>query len=99
MFVLSYVIILAFHPKLKIERVIIQQSFGRSLVRLTTNDPLINDEMLFVDVKFIKQFKDSAVEVSRKKCKNAIAQIFSIELYLAKKPFWLGLTEKLNLNI
>ena len=31
MFVVSYVIILAFHPKLKIDRVIVQRSVGHSL--------------------------------------------------------------------
>ena len=36
MFVVSYVIILAFHPKLKMDRVIIQGSFGHSLQQLTT---------------------------------------------------------------
>ena len=38
MFVVSYVIILAFHPKLKMDRVIIQCSFGHSLEQLTTID-------------------------------------------------------------
>ena len=42
MFVVSYVIILAFHPKLKMDRVIIQRSFGHSLEQLTTIDYLTN---------------------------------------------------------
>ena len=41
--------------------------------------------MSFVNIKLIKQLKDSAFEVSRKKCKNAIAQMFSIELCLVKQ--------------
>ena len=80
MFAVSYVIILAFHPKLKMDRVIIQRSFGRSLEQLTTIDYLTNDQMSLLDIKLIKQLKDSALEVSRKKCKNAIALMFSIEL-------------------
>ena len=99
MFIVSYVIILAFHAKLKVDRVIIQRSFGHSLQQLTTIDYLTNDQMSFVDVKLIKQLKDSTLEVSRKKSKNAIAQMFSIELCLVKKTFWLGLTKKLNRNI
>ena len=43
MFVVSYVIILAFHPKLKMDRVIIQRSLGHSLQQLTTIDYLTND--------------------------------------------------------
>ena len=99
MFVVSYVIILAFHPKLKMNRVIIQRSFGHFLQQLTTTDYLTNDQISFVDVKLIKQLKDSTLEVSRKKSKNSIAQMFSIELCLVKKTFWLGLTKKLNRNI
>ena len=78
----SYVIILAFHPKLKMDRVIIQRSFGHSLEQLTTIDYLANGQMSFVDVKLIKQLKDSTLEVNRKKYKNAIAQMFSIEYAL-----------------
>ena len=85
MFVVSYVIILDFHPKLKMDRVVIQNSFGHSLEQLTTIDYLTNDQMSLVDIKLIKQLKDSALEVSRKKCKNAIAQMFSIESCLVKK--------------
>ena len=49
MFVVSYVIILAFHPKLKLDRVIIQRSFGHSLEQLATIDYLTNDQVPFVD--------------------------------------------------
>ena len=35
MLVVSYVIIFAFHPKLKMDRIIIQRSFGHSLEQLT----------------------------------------------------------------
>ena len=66
MFVVSYVIILAFHPKIKMGRVIIQRSFGHSLQQLTTTDYLTNDQMSFVDVKLIKKLKDSTLEVSQK---------------------------------
>ena len=67
MFVVSYVIVFAFHPKLKMDRVIIQRSFGHSLEQLTTIDYLTNDQMSLVDIKLIKQLKDSALELSRKK--------------------------------
>ena len=76
MFVVSYVIILALHPKLKMNRVIIQRSFGHSLEQLTTINYLTNDQMPFVNINLIKQLKDCTSEVSRKKCKNALAQMF-----------------------
>ena len=53
-FVVSYVITLAFHPNLKLDRVIIQRSFGHSLEQFTTIDYLKNDQMSFVDIKLIK---------------------------------------------
>ena len=44
-FVMSYVIIVAFHPKLKMDRVIIQRSFEYCLEKPTTIDYLTNDQM------------------------------------------------------
>ena len=41
--------------------------------------------MSFVGIKLIKQLKGSALEVTQKECKNAIVQMFSIELCLIKK--------------
>ena len=57
MFVVSYVIIVSFHPKFKMDRVIIQRSFEHFLEKLTTIDYLTNDQMSFVDVNLIKQLK------------------------------------------
>ena len=69
MFVVSYVVILALHPKLKMNRVIIQRSFGHSLEQLTTINYLTNDQMPFVNINLIKQLKDCTSEVSRKNVK------------------------------
>ena len=85
MFVVSYVIIFVFHPSLKMDRIIIQRSFGHSLEQLTTIDFLKNDQMPFVNINLVKQLKDCALEVSRKKCKNALEQMFSVKLSLAKQ--------------
>ena len=57
MFVVSYVIIVSFHPKFKMDRVIVQRRFEHSLEKLTTIDYLTNDQMSFVDVNLIKQLK------------------------------------------
>ena len=40
--------------------------------------------MGFVEITVIKQLKDAAKHVSQRKCKNSLAQMFSIELYLIK---------------
>ena len=96
MFVVSYVIILTFHPKFKMDRVIIQRSFRYSLQQLTTIDYLTNDQMSFVNIKLIKQLKASTLEVNRKKCKNAIAQMFSIKLCLVKKAILAWFNKKIK---
>ena len=85
MFVMSYVLIVTFHPHLNLENIIVQRSYGRSLQQSTTIDHLTNDQMSFIDIKLAKQLHDIAQEVSRRKCKNALGQIFKIETALIKK--------------
>ena len=41
--------------------------------------------MFFIDIKHIKQLRDMAQEVSRRKCKNALGEMFTIETALVKK--------------
>ena len=53
MFVVSFVIIVAFHPKLKMDRVIMQHSFEHSLEKVARIDYLTNDQMSFIDVNLI----------------------------------------------
>ena len=66
MFVVSYVII-AFHPKLNIDKMIVQRSVGHSLEKLTSLDYLKNDQMVFVNINLIKQLKYAAADVILKK--------------------------------
>ena len=84
MFVVSYVLIVAFHQDLNLNRVIVQCSFAHSLEQLTTIDYLTSNQMSFIDINLVTQLKDAAQEVSRKKCKNAVSQIFSIGATLIK---------------
>ena len=70
MFVLSYVLIVAFDPHLNLRKVIVQRSYRYSLEQLTMIDYLTNDQMSFIDVTLVKQLNDIAQEVSRRKCKN-----------------------------
>ena len=41
--------------------------------------------MKFIDFEIIKQLKDIAIDVSRRKCKNTMGQMFYIECTLVKK--------------
>ena len=96
MFVVSYVIIVAFHPKLKMDRAIIKRSFEHSLEKLTTIDYSTNDQLSFIDVNLVKKLKDSVLNVHGKKCKNAIAKMFSTELSLVKKTILTWFNQKIK---
>ena len=51
--------------------------------------------MKFIHVKLVTQLKDMVQEVSRRKCKNALGQMVSVETALIKST----LLEWLNKNI
>ena len=51
--------------------------------------------MKFIDLRFVKQLSDIAQEVGRRKCKNALGQMFSIETALIKTTL-LGWFNKKN---
>ena len=96
MFVVSHVMIIAFHPELKLNRIIVERSFAHSFQKLTTIDYFTNDQMNFVDIKVIKQLKDAAGNVCNKKDKNAVAHMFSIELYLLKQTLMSWFNRKIK---
>ena len=83
-FVMLYVLIVAFHPHLKLRKIIVQRSYGDTLQQLTTLDYLTNDQVKSIDVKPVTRLKDMAQEVNRRKCKNALGQMFSVETALIK---------------
>ena len=95
---MSCILIVAFHPHLNLRKIIAQSSYRYSLEQLTTTDYLTNDQISFIDITLVKQLIDIAWEVSRRKCKNASGQVFTIETDLIKKHCYSGLTKKINLN-
>ena len=84
MFVASYVMIVAFNPKLDLDRIIIQ-SFAHFIEQLTTLDYFTRKQLSFVDSSLIKMLKDMAFELAKRKCKNSVGKMFSIESALVKK--------------
>ena len=84
-FFVSYVLIVTFHPALKLNRIIIQRSYAHSLEQLTSLNYFSEDQMKFIDVQIIRQLKDIAIDVSKRKCKNTMGQMFFIECALVKK--------------
>ena len=64
MFVMSYVLIAAFHPHLKLRKIIVQRNYSHTFQQLTTLDYLTNDQMKFIGIKLVTQLKHMAQEVS-----------------------------------
>ena len=67
MFAVSYLIIFTFHPKLEIDKVIIESSFGHSEYTLTSLNYLTVDELNFKNNKTLLQLRDCALNVAQKK--------------------------------
>ena len=81
--VVSYVIILAFHPNLNLPCIIIERSFGHSLERLSQIDCLTSEQLKYKDIITLKQLRDSALAVHRKTNPLAVSEMFSIEIRFA----------------
>ena len=85
MFVVSYVFIVAFQPSLKLEIIIVYRSFVHSVEQLTSLDYLTREQIGFMEPYLIQMLKDVAFEVSKRKSKLSLGQMFSIESALVKK--------------
>ena len=85
MFVVSYVMIVAFHPELKLDRIIIEKRLAHSIEQLTSLDYFTQEQITFIDHSLIKMLKDMAFEIAKRRCKKSIWQMFSIENALVKK--------------
>ena len=76
MFVVSYVMIVTFHPELKLNRIIIQRSYAHSIEQLTSLNYFTQEQINFIDHTLLKMLKDTAFHVSKRKCKNSMGQMF-----------------------
>ena len=85
MFAVSHVMIVAFHPELKLDGIIIYRSFAHSVEQLTTLDYFSREQITFIETHLINILKDMAFEVFKRKCKNSVGQMFSTESALVKK--------------
>ena len=83
MFGVSYTLIFAFYLKLDLNRVSVQRSFRHSLLELAMVDYLTEDQLKLVDKDLINHLEDCAINVSERRHKNAIAQMFAIKLKFA----------------
>ena len=68
----SYVIIFAFHPRLPIDGVVIESSFGHSNLQLCSLNYLTSERLKFKDINLLRQLRDCALSVTSKRNKLAI---------------------------
>ena len=96
MFVVSYVMIFAFHPSLKLDRIIIYRSFAHTIEQFSNLDYLPREQIAFIEPYLIHMLKDAVCEVSKRKCKSSLGQMFSIESAMVKKTLlkWFNLKFK-----
>ena len=85
MFVVSYVMVIAFHPALCLDKILIQRSYCHSQKELPSINDLSREQMQFNATILIRQLYDIAMIVSKRICKNAMAQMFCIEIAFVKK--------------
>ena len=77
--------IVSFHPALQLDGIIVCRSFPHSLEELTTLEYFTQEQITFIEPHLISMLKDMAFEVAKRKCKNSLGQMFSIESALVKK--------------
>ena len=85
MFVVSYVMVVAFHPSLSLDRILIHRSYYHTQKELTSVNYLTREQLQFKLLDLIKQLHDIALHVSKRECKNSMAQMFCNEIAFIKK--------------
>ena len=96
--------IVALHPDLKIDRIIIQRSYAHAMEQLTSLDYFLQDQIKCINTGLLRQLKDIAFKISKRKCKKKRqkkrwGKCFALNAHWLKKLYLNGLTENLNPNI
>ena len=83
--VMYYVIVVAFHLSLNLDRILIQRSYCHPQTEMISINYLTREQIQYRSVELIKQLYDQAIHVSKRNCKNTLAQMFCIEIAFVKK--------------
>ena len=76
----SYAIVIAWHPKLNLQRQFVVRGFNHTLEELTDVSYLTEEQLSLRKQLTTEQLRDAAVEVNKGKNRNAINVLFNIEL-------------------
>ena len=96
MFVMSYVMIVAFHPHFNFERILIQRSVSHTKEELTSVNYLTREQFDFKTPELVKQLYGQALHVSKRTTKNALSKMFGIELGFVKKTLLAWFNKKVS---
>ena len=83
MFAVSYALVFAWHPKLALEKQMVVRGYNHSLDELGNMNYLKAEQLAMRNQKTAEQLGDAVINVHSKKNKNAIAEMFNIELKFA----------------
>ena len=98
MFVVSYVITVAFYPELKMKKIVCERGYGHNLKKLNTIGYLSENQINFCQQTTLKQLRDAAHLVSLRKCKKAMAQMLTTEMFFLKKTLGAWFNKKIKSN-
>ena len=85
MFVMSYVIVVAFHPHFNFDRITVQRSMCHPKDEMLSVNYLSREQFEFKPPELAKQLYDQGLHVLKKTSENALAVMFGIELAFVKK--------------
>ena len=80
MFAVSYSIVFAWHPKLNLPRQCVVRGFNHSIDQLEDMIHLTDEQLALRKQTTVEQLRDAVIAVHEKKSKNAIAELFNVEL-------------------
>ena len=98
MFVVSYVVIVAFHPHLKLDKIIVNRSFGHDLEQLASINYFSREQISFAEQYLLNMMREYAKLVAKRNCKNSLGEMFSVEIALIKKTLlkWFNIKYQRN---
>ena len=80
MYVISYCQVYAFHPKLKLPKIVVFRSFQQNYDEITSLDHLSQEHIPYFDQVTMSQMKDAAMKVLYKENTVALVELFASEL-------------------
>ena len=92
----SYSLIFAWHPKLSLPRQMVVRGYNHSLDLLSNMSYLTSEQLAMRNQTTTRQLQDAVLNVHSKRKKNAIAEMFNMELEFACDIVMCWFNEKFN---